>query len=67
MRLLPSSSLTAPIYLPTSPGPTKHPERPGFCLMQDLVNILSSSPDDGGLIVFKGAHLLSEQFHREMA
>jgi hypothetical protein len=32
-----------------------------------LVNLLPNGPDDGGLIVCKGAYQLSEQFHREMA
>lgn len=33
--------------------------------MQGLVNLLPNGPDDGGLIVCKGAHLLSEEFHKE--
>jgi hypothetical protein len=32
-----------------------------------LVNLLPNGPNDGGLIVCKGAYHLSEQFHREMA
>lgn len=32
-----------------------------------LVNLLPNGPNDGGLIVCKGAHKLSEQFHQEMA
>ncbi|KAJ5481157.1 hypothetical protein N7539_007051 [Penicillium diatomitis] len=43
--------------------PTKH----GFRCMQGLVNLLPNGPDDGGLIVCKGAHLLSEQFHHDNA
>lgn len=35
--------------------------------MQGLVNLLPNGADDGGLIVCRGGHLLSEQFHREMA
>lgn len=35
--------------------------------MQGLVNLLPNGPDDGGLIVCRGGHLLSEQFHKEMA
>lgn len=32
-----------------------------------MVNLLPNGPNDGGLIVCPGAHLLSEQFHRDMA
>lgn len=32
-----------------------------------LVNLLPNGSNDGGLIVCKGAHKLSEQFHEEMA
>lgn len=32
-----------------------------------LVNLLPNGPNDGGLIVCKGAHKLSEQFHEELA
>ncbi|KAJ5605285.1 hypothetical protein N7510_010439 [Penicillium lagena] len=35
--------------------------------MHGLVNLLPNEPDDGGLIVCRGAHLLSEQFYREIA
>lgn len=31
------------------------------------MNLLPNGPDDGGLIVCRGGHLLSEQFHRELA
>lgn len=34
--------------------------------MQGLVNLLPNGPDDGGLIVCKGGHLLSEAFHQAM-
>jgi len=37
--------------------------RPGFRCLQGLVNLLPNGPDDGGLIVCKGGHLLSEEFH----
>ncbi|KAM0706050.1 hypothetical protein Q7P35_007410 [Cladosporium inversicolor] len=37
--------------------------RPGFRCLQGLVNLLPNGPDDGGLIVCKGAHLVSEEFH----
>lgn len=32
-----------------------------------MVNLNPGGPDDGGLIVCKGGHKFSEQFHREMA
>jgi hypothetical protein len=35
--------------------------------LQGLVNLLPNGPDDGGLIVAKGGHLLSEEFHKEFA
>lgn len=35
-----------------------------FRCMQGLVNILPNGPDDGGLIVCKGAHAASEEFHK---
>lgn len=35
--------------------------------LQGLVNLNPCGPDDGGLIVCKGGHRLSAQFHREMA
>lgn len=35
--------------------------------MQGLVNLLPNGPNDGGLIVAKGGHLLSEEFHKEFA
>ena len=43
------------------------PDKPGFRCLQGLVNLLPNGPNDGGLIVCKGAHLLSEEFHREFA
>ncbi|KAL4888813.1 hypothetical protein BDV59DRAFT_196176 [Aspergillus ambiguus] len=54
---------------PNKPWPhqDQDPAKPGFRLMQGLVNILPNGPKDGGLIVCKGAHNLSEQFHEEMA
>ncbi|KAH6687381.1 hypothetical protein F5X68DRAFT_239941 [Plectosphaerella plurivora] len=39
--------------------PTTH----GFRVMQGLVNLLPNGEDDGGLIVCKGAHRLSAEFH----
>jgi ectoine hydroxylase-related dioxygenase (phytanoyl-CoA dioxygenase family) len=35
--------------------------------MQGLVNLLPNGPEDGGLIVCKGGHLVSEEFHRALA
>ncbi|KAJ5766167.1 uncharacterized protein N7511_003783 [Penicillium nucicola] len=50
---------------PNSPWPhqDQDPEKPGFRCLQGLVNLLPNGPQDGGLIVCKGAHLLSEEFH----
>ncbi|CAK7216892.1 hypothetical protein SEUCBS140593_003018 [Sporothrix eucalyptigena] len=50
---------------PNKPWPhqDQDPDRPGFRCLQGLVNILDNGPTDGGLIVCKGAHLLSEEFH----
>ncbi|GAK63261.1 phytanoyl- dioxygenase [Moesziomyces antarcticus] len=54
---------------PNKPWPhqDQDPSKPGFRCMQGLVNLLPNGPNDGGLIVCKGAHLLSEAFHREFA
>ncbi|CAG8070561.1 unnamed protein product [Penicillium olsonii] len=54
---------------PNTPWPhqDQDPKKHGFRCMQGLVNLLPNGPDDGGLIVCPGAHLLSEQFHKEMA
>ncbi|KAL4807496.1 hypothetical protein BDV18DRAFT_102698 [Aspergillus unguis] len=53
---------------PNKPWPhqDQDPEKPGFRCLQGLVNILPNGPKDGGLIVCKGAHLLSEEFHDAM-
>ncbi|KAF4992506.1 hypothetical protein FDECE_13695 [Fusarium decemcellulare] len=50
---------------PNKPWPhqDQDPEKPGFRCLQGLVNILPNGDQDGGLIVCKGAHLLSEEFH----
>lgn len=48
------------------PHQDQDPEEPGFRCLQGLVNLLPNGADDGGLIVCKGAHLLSEQFHNEL-
>ena len=52
---------------PNKPWPhqDQDPEKPGFRCLQGLVNIFPNGPEDGGLIVCKGAHNLSEEFHRE--
>lgn len=47
------------------PHQDQDPAKPGFRCMQGLVNLLPNGPNDGGLIVCKGAHLLSEEFHEE--
>ncbi|KAL9096133.1 MAG: hypothetical protein Q9165_001656 [Trypethelium subeluteriae] len=54
---------------PNKPWPhqDQDPTKPGFRCLQGLVNLLPNGPKDGGLIVCKGAHKLSEQFHREMS
>ncbi|KAJ5761642.1 hypothetical protein N7533_003681 [Penicillium manginii] len=54
---------------PNKPWPhqDQDPEKHGFRCMQGLVNLLPNGPDDGGLIVCRGGHLLSEEFHRDMA
>ncbi|KAI4735403.1 hypothetical protein E4T50_14086 [Aureobasidium sp. EXF-12298] len=53
---------------PNSPWPhqDQDPTKNGFRCLQGLVNILPNGPNDGGLIVCKGAHLFSEQFHKEV-
>ncbi|KAK9369484.1 hypothetical protein V1509DRAFT_619566 [Lipomyces kononenkoae] len=40
------------------------PARPGFRCLQGLVNLLPNGPNDGGLVVCKGGHKLSDEFHR---
>jgi len=45
------------------PHQDQDPEKPGFRCLQGLVNLQSCGKDDGGLIVCKGAHLLSEEYH----
>ena len=48
------------------PHQDQDPDTPGFRCLQGLVNLLPNGPNDGGLIVCKGAHLLSEQFHDDI-
>ncbi|KAJ5126374.1 hypothetical protein N7526_008551 [Penicillium atrosanguineum] len=52
---------------PNKPWPhqDQDPEEPGFRCLQGLVNLLPNGPKDGGLIVCKGAHRLSEELHEE--
>lgn len=52
---------------PNKPWPhqDQDPKRPGFRCLQGLVNLNPNTNNDGGLIVCKGAHLLSEEFHAE--
>jgi hypothetical protein len=38
----------------------------GFQCLQGLVNWLPNGPDDGGLIVWPGGHLVSDEFHEAM-
>lgn len=54
---------------PNKPWPhqDQDPKKPGFRCLQGLVNILPNGPNDGGLIVCKGAHKYSEDFHTEFA
>jgi ectoine hydroxylase-related dioxygenase (phytanoyl-CoA dioxygenase family) len=54
---------------PNKPWPhqDQDPAKPGFRCLQGLVNLLPNGPDDGGLIVCPGGHLLSDEFHRDMA
>jgi hypothetical protein len=47
------------------PHQDQDPEKPGFRCLQGIVNLLPNGPKDGGLIVCKGAHLLSEKFHED--
>ena len=48
------------------PHQDQDPEKPGFRCLQGLVNLLPNGPDDGGLIVCPGGHLLSDEFHADM-
>ncbi|KAB2572050.1 hypothetical protein DBV05_g9278 [Lasiodiplodia theobromae] len=48
------------------PHQDQDPERPGFRCLQGLVNLLPNGADDGGLIVCRGAHRLSDEFHDAM-
>ncbi|TLD14964.1 hypothetical protein PspLS_10836 [Pyricularia sp. CBS 133598] len=50
---------------PNTPWPhqDQDPEKPGFRCLQGIVNLLPNGEKDGGLIVCKGAHRASEEFH----
>ncbi|KAL4748569.1 hypothetical protein BDW72DRAFT_195692 [Aspergillus terricola var. indicus] len=52
---------------PNKPWPhqDQDPEKPDFRCLQGLVNLLPNGPNDGGLIVCRGAHLLSDEFHSD--
>lgn len=39
------------------------PERGGLRCVQGFVNLLPNGSEDGGLLVMKGAHKLSEEYH----
>ncbi|KAH7333425.1 hypothetical protein BKA65DRAFT_527578 [Rhexocercosporidium sp. MPI-PUGE-AT-0058] len=46
------------------PHQDQDPKKPGFRCLQGLVNLLPNGPEDGGLIVCKGGHVVSEDFHK---
>ncbi|KAL1891052.1 hypothetical protein Sste5346_007876 [Sporothrix stenoceras] len=48
------------------PHQDQDPDRPGFRCLQGLVNLLPNGPNDGGLIVCRGGHNTSEQFHDDI-
>lgn len=39
----------------------------GFRCLQGFVNLLPSGPEDGGLVVMRGAHRVSDEFHDHFA
>lgn len=41
------------------------PDTTGFRCLQGLVNLLPCGDNDGGLIIMPGAHLISDEFHKE--
>ncbi|KAL4968217.1 uncharacterized protein BDV14DRAFT_197000 [Aspergillus stella-maris] len=53
---------------PNKPWPhqDQDPEKPDFRCLQGLVNLLPNGLNDGGLIVCRGGHLLSDAFHHDM-
>jgi len=48
------------------PHQDQDPLKAGFRCLQGLVNLLPNGPEDGGLIVCPGGHLLSDEFHAAM-
>ncbi|CAK7207207.1 hypothetical protein SEUCBS139899_010016 [Sporothrix eucalyptigena] len=48
------------------PHQDQDPDVPGFRCLQGLVNLLPNGPNDGGLIVCRGGHLSSKQFHDDI-
>ncbi|GAA5987453.1 hypothetical protein JCM10908_001958 [Rhodotorula pacifica] len=40
------------------------PERPGFRCIQGFVNLCPNGDNDGGLMVLKGGHLVSQEYHQ---
>ncbi|KAK7202668.1 hypothetical protein BZA70DRAFT_100379 [Myxozyma melibiosi] len=46
------------------PHQDQNPKKPGFRCLQGLVNLLPNGPNDGGLVVMKGGHKLSNEFHK---
>ncbi|KAL1614334.1 hypothetical protein SLS54_009828 [Diplodia seriata] len=48
------------------PHQDQDPERAGFRCLQGLVNLLPNGARDGGLIVCRGAHRLSDEYHAAM-
>ncbi|KAI1852052.1 hypothetical protein JX266_002905 [Neoarthrinium moseri] len=54
---------------PNKPWPhqDQDPTKPGFRCLQGLVNVFPNGDKDGGLIVCKGGHMLSEEFHKGFA
>ncbi|PYI12703.1 hypothetical protein BO78DRAFT_402582 [Aspergillus sclerotiicarbonarius CBS 121057] len=49
------------------PHQDQDPSKPGFRCLQGLINLHPCGPTDGGLIICKGGHALSQQFHTEMS
>lgn len=47
------------------PHQDQDPLKSGFRCLQGLVNLFPNGPEDGGLIVCRGAQMLSEEFHEE--
>lgn len=45
------------------PHQDQDPERGGLRCVQGFVNLLPNGPEDGGLLVLKGGHKVSEEYH----